>query len=168
MKRVEKLLALSDARLVQSATTTAQQQNGRGGKKRKREGDDILAVAEEVERIKQQKVVGEGNGEAVLLKGTGKAIHRVLELALWFQQREEQYVVRLRTGSVGAIDDIEVEDGGRDEAEGGADEMEVDEQQATKKKQRKKKAGKEEGVEGEVPETRMRYASVLEAAVSLR
>ena len=47
----------------------------------------------------------QGAGEEVVLKATGKAIQKCLELGLWFQQRTE-YKVRLQSGSVGAIDDI--------------------------------------------------------------
>lgn len=125
VKRVEKLLQLADKRLVQSATTLAKNDGGkgRGSGKRKRGGDEdeILEIAETVESLKKRrKEDGKGKGDAggsagegVCVRGTGKAIQKVLELGLWFQQREE-YAVRLVTGSVGAIDDIEVdeEDGG--------------------------------------------------------
>lgn len=213
VKRVEKLLHLADKRAVQSATTNAKQQGAQRGGKRKRgaDGDEILGIAEEMERMKRDKRRKAGNvtngdggedgaGEEVVLKGTGKAIHRVLELALWFQQREQEYVVRLKTGSVGAIDDISVEEGTdaggevtakqtKDAGAGAEDEdaMDVDGAEAReggiaaasepeggeamhggKKKSRKKNVGKESLAADEVPETRIRYASVLEAAVSLR
>lgn len=211
VKRVEKLLRLADKRLVQSATTNAKQQDGRGFKRRRGgEGDEIVGIAEEVERLKKKKRkrggagVGDGEtdeaaagGEEVVLKGTGKAIHRVLELALWFQQREEEYVVRLKTGSVGAIDDITLEeeaedlgveqdvtgDGEKSAEVGTEDAMDLDrsettaaeKQQASVKagsamsgKKGKRKGAKEVLTADEVPETRFRYASVLEAAVSLR
>lgn len=202
VKRVEKLLHLADKRLVQSATANAQNQNGRGQKrKRGADGDEILGIAEEVERMKGGKR-GKGRGEEeddvageeVVLKGTGKAIHRVLELALWFQQREQEYVVRLRTGSVGAIDDVTVEEGDVVGADGQAgvdgekedavpdaeheeeDAMELDggnvvgdaNRDESSKTMRKRKGGQKELAADEVPETRIRYTSVLEAAVSLQ
>lgn len=177
-------------------------------------GDEILGIAEEVKRLKGRKRKGlEGGlnedgdedtaaGEEVVLKGTGKAIHRVLELALWFQQREQDYVVKLRTGSVGAIDDISVEERAESaakadtrevekETKAGAeevDDMDVDEAQkggvrltpdvdyvqpnertgdaSAKKGKRKRRV--ETLTSDEVPETRIRYTSVVEAAVSLR
>lgn len=53
--------------------------------------------------------------EEVCVKGTGKAIDKVMNLALWLQN-QEIYKVRICTGSVGAIDDVEdteqVEDSG--------------------------------------------------------
>lgn len=221
VKRVEKLLNLADKRLVQSATTNAKQGDGsRGKRKRGADGDEILEIAEEVERMKGKKrrKVGDGGatgedgggygdgskGEEVVMKGTGKAIHRVLELALWFQQRDEEYVVRLRTGSIGAIDDVSVEedgasmgehvigDVGSEDVVAGAEEdggVEVDMEEGQqpqaetlpdgirqgddgmeggKKERRKRKRGKGALAADDVPETRVRYASVLEAAVSLR
>ncbi|KAK3069904.1 hypothetical protein LTR53_011391, partial [Teratosphaeriaceae sp. CCFEE 6253] len=58
VKRVEKLLRLSDKRLVQSATTLAKQK-GTQGRKRKRgaEGteDEVLDIAREVEKQKGKK-----------------------------------------------------------------------------------------------------------------
>ena len=39
-----------------------------------------------------------------------KAIERILQLGLWFQQREDQYRMELRTGSVAAIDDISIDE----------------------------------------------------------
>lgn len=215
VKRVEKLLRLADKRAVQAATTNAKQQGPHKGGKRKRgaDGDENLGIAEEMERVKRDKrrqgggmnggeETVDGVGEEVVLKGTGKAIHRVLELALWFQQREQEYVVRLRTGSVGAIDDISVGEDGTgagaqdpgveaEHAEAGAenkDAMDVDdaagaaglsiteprsrpeddEAKGGKKGSKKKESGKAVLAVEEVPETRIRYANVLEAAVSLR
>lgn len=115
VKRVEKLLHLSDKRLVQSATTLAKQKQQTGFKRKRSSNaiggneDEILGIAREAAR---QKAEQGGDGEAreeVVLKGTGKAIQEVMELGLWFQQREE-YDVRLKTGTVGAVDDIELEE----------------------------------------------------------
>lgn len=178
---------------MQSATTLAKQNRGKGKRKRGRgEEDEILEIAETVEAEKKKRKIerggndGGGGGEEVVLKGTGKAIQKVLELGLWFQQREE-YTVRLRTGSVGAIDDIVV---GEDDvqvesatdavagAEGGeGDAMDVeaqeartdnDENGAQKPNGRRKKNRSKAQPEEPLPETRIRYASVLEVAVSLR
>jgi ribonuclease P/MRP protein subunit POP7 len=85
----------------------------------------------------------------VVIKGTGKAIGKVLELGCWFQQRAEVYDVKIRTGTAKAVDGIEY-----DEEE--PDEMEVD--------------GENAAVEGgaELPQARIRQISVLEVYVSLR
>jgi ribonuclease P/MRP protein subunit POP7 len=122
VKRAEKLLHLADKRLVQSATTITKQGKTQSYGKRKRgaagaEEDEILDIAETVEKLKRRKTDGkamenegeiESGTEEVMLKATGKAIQKCLELGLWFQQREE-YRVRLETRSVAAIDDISVD-----------------------------------------------------------
>jgi ribonuclease P/MRP protein subunit POP7 len=77
--------------------------------------------------------------EEVLVKATGKAIEKALRVALFFQEQED-CLVRLRTGSVGAVDDILVQEG---DADG-------------------------EGEGEDVPETRVRRTSMLEVGISLR
>lgn len=51
--------------------------------------------------------------EEVVMKATGKAIEKLLRLAIWWQG-QDGVVVKIRTGSVGAIDDV-VEKGGEGE-----------------------------------------------------
>jgi ribonuclease P/MRP protein subunit POP7 len=58
--------------------------------------------------------------EEVIVKGTGKAIERCLQVGLWAMQQEDLRV-EVRTGSVGAVDDV-VE---RGEEEGGEVESRV-------------------------------------------
>ncbi len=133
-----------------------------------------------------------------MLKGTGKAIDKVLKLALWFQQREE-YAVVLKTGSVAAIDDIEINEDEnigmesenmsenhnddadalavpRRTAEGDMEDVApeqrqeddgVEQSRPPRKRKRRKKVEMPVQSDG-IPETRIRYISVLEAAVSLR
>ncbi|KAK6435548.1 hypothetical protein LTR95_008268 [Oleoguttula sp. CCFEE 5521] len=177
VKRVEKLLKLADKRTVQSATTIAKQREQ--SRKRKRsfgehEGDEISGIAAVAEEKRQS---GEGR-EEVVIKGTGKAVQKVLELGLWFQQRELEYVVRLRTGSVGAIDDVEVAD---PEADGEtetssaaaptsgstADEDMLDAEMGKKEVAPEAQPELEKPPEA-VSGTRIRYLSVLEVAISLK
>lgn len=200
VKRVEKLLGLADRRLVQAATTVAKHKN----KKRKRsaDGEDgVLDVAEEVERLKAQKregrsgdadhIDGGAPAEEVAIKGTGKAIARVMEMALWFQQRTDQYGVRLKTGTVTCIDDIDIaeqedpqadEDFGGQEAEDGEGRTRHTPTTGTRDGDGRTKDGTEAGGQSDggmagnadrvkeepIAETRLRYASALEAYVSLR
>ena len=162
VKRVEKLLNLADKRDVQAATTQAQKNKRK--RRRDDEEDEVMAVARGVEegREKKRRVAG-ASGEQVVVKGTGKAVGKVMELGAWFLQRDE-YEVRVRTGSVGAVDDVEVaEEEGEDV--GGEDMMDVDQAEG----------GAEKGGDGEVKTAaeavsgaRIRYLSVLEVAVSLR
>lgn len=178
VKRVEKLLHLADKRAVQSATTEAK----KALRKRKRgaeDADEIGIIAGIVEGRRNLPVGKDGmgndqggrRGEKVTIKGTGKAVQRVMELGLWFQQREE-YEVQLRTGTVGAIDDVEVgeeaaEEHAEEEKEGG-DAMDVDttERPAAEEQKGDKKEGKAEDLA--TSGARIRYLSVLEVAVSLR
>jgi ribonuclease P/MRP protein subunit POP7 len=85
---------------------------------------------------------GKRDGEEVILKGTGKAIQKVLALAAWFQDEAQSDLgvkVVLRTSSVGAIDDVV--HGNEEEGEDNV---------------------------GEVEETRVRRVSCLEVGISLR
>lgn len=50
----------------------------------------------------------DGKQEEVTVKATGRAIERALNIALWFQKQDDCRVV-LRTGEVGAVDDIEID-----------------------------------------------------------
>ena len=50
----------------------------------------------------------DGQQEEVIVKATGRAIERALNIALWFQKQDDCKVV-LRTGEVGAVDDIEID-----------------------------------------------------------
>lgn len=176
VKRAEKILHLSEKRLEQSATTLTNNKKDSKRQKNRVEEDEILEIAKAVEAEKKKRnLSGQTSGEEVVLKGTGKAIQKVMHLALWFQQRGE-YIVRLRTRSVGAIDDIvggeeedanEVRDqkavaGSRDEHGDEASAMDVD--VADSSKDKRPPAEKSE----ELPETRVRYTSVLEVTVSLR
>lgn len=54
--------------------------------------------------------------EEVTVKGTGKAIEKVLRLAMYFQGQDD-VTVKLRTTSVGAIDDVVSKDGDEDVVE---------------------------------------------------
>lgn len=166
VKRVEKLLDLADKRDVQAATTHAQKNKRK--RRRDDEEDEVVVAARGVEEGREKKRRAGGvSGEEVLVKGTGKAIGKVLEVGSWFQQRDA-FTVRLRTGSVGAVDDVEVADG--EEEDAGKDEMDVDQAEAgaeegkTASGQEKEIAKAAEAVSG----TRVRYLSMLEVAVSLR
>ena len=82
--------------------------------------------------------------EEVVLKATGRAIQNVLGLALFFQGQDDCRV-RLRTGTVGVIDDIVVSEmpKGPDMEEG-------------------------EDKEEDLPESRVRKASFVEVAITLK
>ena len=89
-KRVRKHLSLIDKR----STGKVGLINGKGSDKQK-----LRALGE-------QGSGGKGKEpEEVVLKATGKAIEKALSLALFFQGQEDCRV-RIRTGTVGVVDDI--------------------------------------------------------------
>ena len=85
----------------------------------------------------------EEGDEEVWIKGTGRAVEKVLGLAEFFR-RTGDVRVRLRTGSVWAVDDVIREYGG-----GVQEEEQVQEQ-----------------AESEIPDSRLRQTSMLEVGVS--
>lgn len=82
--------------------------------------------------------------EAVVLKATNRAIENVLGLALYFQGQDD-CSVRLKTGTVGVVDDIVVSD-----PQVGAE------------------GAEEEDEDEELPESRVRKVTVVEVAVCLK
>lgn len=82
--------------------------------------------------------------EEVVLKATNRAIQNVLGLALFFQGQDDCRV-RLRTGTVSVVDDIV--------------ESEIPKGAVT---------GEAEDEEGELPESRVRKASFVEVAITLK
>lgn len=105
---------------------------------------DLLGPGADREKIESLGRGREAMGEEVLVKATGRAIEKALHVALFYQARPD-CLVRLRTGCVGAVDDVVV-----DESPEGAGEMQ---------------AG-DGGVD--LPETQIRRTSMLEVAISLR
>ncbi|KAL6713597.1 hypothetical protein ACLMJK_009062 [Lecanora helva] len=86
--------------------------------------------------------------EPVFLKGTNRAIERVLELAMYFQGQED-CKIQLKTGTVGVVDDIVVDD------------------EAPVREEEEQANDKEESSE-ELPESRIRKATVLKVAITLK
>ncbi|KAF2103997.1 hypothetical protein NA57DRAFT_70209 [Rhizodiscina lignyota] len=132
VKRVRKLLVLADRRAVQS-------------KLHKMDAppkDKIMAAA--------TATLDRSEQEEVWIKATGRSIEKALGLAVWFQGQDE-YKVRMQTGSVWAVDDVVVQPKAQVMDEVGEAETE---------------AKKEE--EEDIPDTRLRQTSLLEVAISLR
>jgi ribonuclease P/MRP protein subunit POP7 len=119
------------------------------GAKIRRKTDDDKILAQALEEI-EQRSSGKGGGEEILVKGTGRAIEKVMGIAGFFLENavKECVKVRLGTGSVWAIDDISVVNGGEEEGE----EMDLD--------------GEKD--EEDIPDTRVRQVSVLEVWIGLR
>lgn len=100
-----------------------------------KDGDAVAAAAASSARVSEA-------AEEVLVRATGRAIERAVRVAL-FLQGQADLLVRLRTGTVRGVDDVEVVGGG-----GEGDEV--------------------DGAAGEAGEARVREISVLEVGVSLR
>ncbi|KAL8862273.1 MAG: hypothetical protein Q9178_001282 [Gyalolechia marmorata] len=164
VKRVRKLLDLIDKRTVGKV--------------------DLGDGRDERETLRALGEVGQAPGKApeeVILKATNRAIEKALGLGLFFQGQEDLRV-RLRTGSVGAVDDIVVEETSKgEEGKNGR----------SKKKEKRKRGQREEGSaagervgehkeeldkemadpeagDEDLPETRIRKVSVLEIGISLK
>jgi ribonuclease P/MRP protein subunit POP7 len=104
LKRVRKLLELTDRRAVQSKVDMRPHHSTH---------QKITAAAEA--RIEPSK------REKVWIKATGRSIDKALQLALHFQEQRD-CAVELRTSSVWAIDDIVVDDPDEGIDEDGKDE----------------------------------------------
>ena len=126
VKRVRKLLSEIDRR----STGKIDLVKGKVNDKQK-----LIALREKTIPVGKVK-----EPEAVVLKGANRAIEKVLGLGLYFQ-RQDDCMVRVRTGSVAVVDDIvqEEEEGGLEDGEG-----------------------------EELPESRVRKVSVVEVAVTLK
>jgi ribonuclease P/MRP protein subunit POP7 len=174
VKRVRRLLREIDKRATQSViskNTSSSHHN------RRFHGDKILAAA-----IADSERSGDGKaGEEVLIKATGRAIQKAVNLAEFFKQ-SDNLRVRMKTGSLWAIDDVvknsedEMEDDSSDEKEGKLDsstnakdgETEPGEEDKDSEGEAPRLDSGFEDKEEDVPETRVRQISVMEVAVSLR
>ncbi|KAF2709655.1 hypothetical protein K504DRAFT_432453 [Pleomassaria siparia CBS 279.74] len=162
VKRVRSLLDHIASRAQQSALSVSKTQLQANGRLDPRQVERSIAEAA------GKRDADDGDREEVYLKASGKAIHRALEIGVYFQ-KEADCRVRVEIGSVRAIDDIEL--GEKEEEEEDADEMEVDggegaedKAKEVKKSNRRRRSMRDE----DVPETRIRTLSVVTVAISLR
>jgi ribonuclease P/MRP protein subunit POP7 len=150
IKRIRKHITQIQKRRSQSVAAVSSKRGSVPLHKAK--GDRILAAA--IESLDKQDAAAHANGggkDEVLVKGTGKAIEKVLALAGWFQDRgaEEGVRIRLETGSWWAVDDVEIEEATND------DTMDVDREVQDSKQ------------DEEIPDSRTRGLSVLTARVTV-
>lgn len=87
VKRVRKLLALADRRVVQSKL------------------DKLSVPPNDKVKAAAEMVVDPSEKELVWIKATGKSIEKALQLALHFQNQNDCRTV-MKTGSVWAVDDV--------------------------------------------------------------
>ena len=103
--------------------------------------EKLKKLGEQISPPKEKK------GEEVVLKATNRAIEKLLGIALFFQGKDDCRV-HLRTGTIGVVDDI----------------VEVPDRASSGNGQ--EKSG--EGTEEELPESRVRKMTFVEAAVTLK
>ena len=113
MKRVRALLSDAGKRRAASNNAISSARHGRGRGRDGGIGERVRRLALQVEAEIGRGGNGDGQegGETVVLKASGRAIERVLSLGLYFQGQGDLWV-RVRTGSVGVVDDVVVEEGG--------------------------------------------------------
>ncbi|TRX93956.1 hypothetical protein FHL15_005034 [Xylaria flabelliformis] len=101
--RVRKQL---DKYLRQSASSRATFTNKLSQKKNASLGERVRRIQEQSQNATTGGLgLGLENSGEVLVLGTGRAIQKVAEVALFFQKQPD-CIVQLRTGSVAAVDDV--------------------------------------------------------------
>lgn len=92
VKRVQKLLRQAEKRAMTSLDLAS---------KKKTEKQKLAQLAQGNEKLRKE--------EEVFVKATGRAMEKALAIGRWFEARESEYIVRVKTGSVLVVDDV-VED----------------------------------------------------------
>ncbi|KAL3477758.1 Rpp20 subunit of nuclear RNase MRP and P-domain-containing protein [Aspergillus californicus] len=108
VKRVQKLLQHSEKRATASVGTSA---NNKPRSTQQQQQDLLAALARGEEREQLSK-------EEVFVKATGRAMNTALKVGRWFESsgREAEYKVRVRTGSVLVVDDVEEDESDKERA----------------------------------------------------
>lgn len=181
VKRVQKLLRQTEKRAMVSLDLAS---------KKKTEKQKLAQLAQGNEKLRRE--------EEVFVKATGRAMEKALAIGRWFETRESEYTVRVKTGSVLVVDDV-VEDeeakrrlvaeGEKAREEGGKQQGEEQEQQQQQQQRQpdhdhdheatnlaqpvSKSAAKKRKraaalVEKELPESRTRWVNVVEIAVTYK
>ncbi|KAI2792498.1 hypothetical protein POX_b02536 [Penicillium oxalicum] len=167
VKRVQKLLRQAEKR------ATANVSLGDGRKSEQQKLAELAKVAEK--------------REEVFVKATGRAIEKALNVGKWFEEKDAEYAVRTKTGSVLVVDDIvedeemkgrEIQKGRRERELQDAQESEVSGQIAdpaeskpsvqSVKKQKGKRTASAVSEDEDLPESRTRWIKMVEVAVSLK
>ncbi|PKY06570.1 hypothetical protein P168DRAFT_325428 [Aspergillus campestris IBT 28561] len=159
VKRVQKLLRQAEKR----ATASVDLANAR-----KRNQQRLALVAprtgEEDGQEGQQGQKGKGK-EEVFVKATGRAMEKALAVGKWFEEKGgEEFAVRVSTGSVLVVDDVEEGEGGK----GGGMILLAWKEKDTKKKRKRTTDTAAAAEDAELPETRTRWVNMVEVAVSLK
>ncbi|KAJ5724121.1 hypothetical protein N7488_002156 [Penicillium malachiteum] len=143
---------------------------------------------EDTRKTEQQKLAelakAAENREEVFMKATGRAIEKALKVGKWFEEKQTEYAVRVKTGSVLVVDDI-VEDEEKKERDIEKKQSQEEKKQTTgevvdsekqnketktqaKKRKRETPVEADDADDTELPETRTRWIKMVEVAVSLK
>ncbi|PLB40902.1 ribonuclease P subunit p20 family protein [Aspergillus candidus] len=181
VKRVQKLLRQAEKR----ATASVDLANARKRNQQRLAMVGPRAGEEQGPEGEGQKGKGKGK-EEVFVKATGRAMEKALAVGKWFEEKGgEEFAVRVSTGSVLVVDDVEEEEGekrgvvsegerGEDDAATGVDAgpsttESTGRKEGGKKNKRKRTADPAAAAEdAELPETRTRWVNMVEVAVSLK
>jgi ribonuclease P/MRP protein subunit POP7 len=179
VKRVQKLLRQAEKRATSAVNLSSSKRTDR---------QKLAEVARGQEQLSK---------EEVFVKGTGRAIEKALSVGRWFEERGNEYAVRVKTGSVLVVDDVEEDEEAKRKAieeaervlqqEQAQEEKKVDEKDdgqtapdqsvdapaqpvsKSETKKRKRAANALASASGEeLPETRTRWVNMVEIAVTLK
>jgi ribonuclease P/MRP protein subunit POP7 len=178
VKRVQKLLRQAEKRATAAVNLSSSKRTDR---------QKLAEVARGQEQLSK---------EEVFVKATGRAIEKALGVGRWFEERGNEYAVRVKTGSVLVVDDIEEDEEAKRKAVEEAERVLLQEQAQEKKdgekgdgqrapdqsvdtpaqpvsksetKKRKRAANALASASGEeLPETRTRWVNMVEIAVTLK
>lgn len=179
VKRVQKLLRQAEKRATAAVNLSSSKRTDR---------QKLAEVARGQEQLSE---------EEVFVKATGRAIERALSVGRWFEERGNEYAVRVKTGSVLVVDDIEEDEEAKRKAIEEAERVLQQEQTQEAKKDDEKDVGQpapDQSVDApaqpvsksetkkrkraanalasacveELPETRTRWVNMVEIAVALK
>lgn len=167
VKRVQKLLRQAEKR----ATANISLEDSR-----KTEQQKLAELAKVAEKR-----------EEVFVRATGRAIEKALNVGKWFEEKEAEYTVRVKTGSVLVVDDVvedeekkerelqkqQREEGAQENGQQGVqnntEEKDESQKSASKRATKQKKKRPASTIEDtELPESRTRWVKMVEVAVSLK
>ncbi|RHZ68284.1 ribonuclease P subunit p20 family protein [Aspergillus thermomutatus] len=176
VKRIQKLLRQAEKRATAAVNLSSSKRTDR---------QKLAQVARGQEQLSK---------EEVFVKATGRAIEKALSVGRWFEDRGNEYAVRVKTGSVLVVDDIEEDEEAKRKAIAEAERVLQQEPAQEKKdddgdqtapdpfgdapaprssksetKKRKRAADALASASGEeLPETRTRWVNMVEIAVTLK
>ncbi|OKL60764.1 hypothetical protein UA08_04273 [Talaromyces atroroseus] len=184
VKKVQKLLRTAERRAMMPLIDERQQRKNNKNRAYGQEssGPSSTTAAKVLGKCQQRL-----REDKVLVKATGRAIEKALEVGRWFEtgkgKAEDEYEVEVRTGSVCVVDDILEDDGEVDNNEDedvkdAGEEKEKTDKPSESKNQRRRRRKREriqqqrlsafKDEDGEPPESRTRWVNMVEIAINIK